>query len=322
MSWNDFRNLLTSVGKGQEKGLVLVVGAGIHKMGAKEIPKDTYEVLACWSELLRCLAGENEKRSSDLTLFWEMLALEKADVSLPAYQREQLLRKEMRKSILQAEGFAKRNARMRMAELREIIRSGLVSDVISLNVDLILEYAVFDRKEWLGKVKGGQEALKRRREFRINGDKIVRVWHPHGDRDSINSLQMGMWGYQKSLRGIRDEFNRIKKSERRSGDYLGNGMKPETWLHALLSGPALFAGTSLSSSEWDIWYALLMRWRNQARFRKEELRLWWLCEESRQSVSALPELDKRFKKLSGSKWEDAWLNLTETFKLIGPDARV
>ena len=82
----------------------------------------------------------------------------------------------------------------------------------------------------------------------------------------------------------------------------------------VLSRPLLFAGTGLSSDEWDIWYAMLMRWRNQVRSRKEEDRLWWLCKQENQAVSVLPELDKRFNKLPGLEWKDAWRNLTEVFQ--------
>ena len=316
MSWGDLEKVVTTIRSGQGKEFTLVIGAGIHHMGAEEIPKDTYGGLACWSELLRVLAGENQRRSSDLTLLWELLALTNESGSLPAYKREQILRKEMQKEILKAEKFAKQDARLRMKDLREVVRSGLVSDVICLNMDLVFEYAVFEPKEWLGKVKEGRDGLRRRREFRIDGGKMVRVWHPHGDRDSINSLQMGVWGYQKNLHQIRKDFNRIKAAEhnRKSKNPKPIKLKSGSWLNLVLSRPLLFAGTGLSSDEWDIWYAMLMRWRNQVRSRKEEDRLWWLCKQENQVVSVLPELDKRFKKLPGLKWEDAWHSLTEVFQ--------
>ena len=52
---------------------------------------------------------------------------------------------------------------------------------------------------------------------------------------------------------------------------LKNEARPfQTWLDPFLSKQQIiFLGTSLDKAEWDIWFALLCRFRNFARFETE-----------------------------------------------------
>jgi hypothetical protein len=79
--------------------------------------------------------------------------------------------------------------------------------------------------------------------------------------------------------------------------------------------PLVIIDTSLNEAEWDLWHALLIRWRNFAKQKnqKSEPPIWVLdAGTSANGSSSLRVLQaSRFKVLDAPDWPTAWQWLAE-----------
>ena len=94
-------------------------------------------------------------------------------------------------------------------------------------------------------------------------------------------------------------------------------MESETWLDPLLSKKTLWVlGASLDQSEWDLWFALLCRCRNFARFQTED----WYPETlvlSRRGEAKHAHLPQGYvERLERETFREAWCDLEERVKCI------
>lgn len=164
--------------------------------------------------------------------------------------------------------------------LGAILRSRHVTDIISLNADLTVERLLRERpagplpradlrEPAAAGSPAGRPFLSRCRTFQVPAGALPaatrRVWHPHGDRSLRDSLVFGLWRYEQALRALSEARGHFKRDERQHGyDALACRIRdePRNWLELIISRPLLFLGTSFDAAEWDLWYALISRWRN------------------------------------------------------------
>ena len=132
-----------------------------------------------------------------------------------------------------------------------ILNNNFVSDVISLNFDIIPELLINTNKNSKIKSvinsKGKKYHSTRHRE--ING---IKYWHPHGDINNIDSIILGARKYSNQIRNVEQLRNNHKNKK----------SKNKTWYDALTDNPILILGASISDNEWDIWSAFVNRERN------------------------------------------------------------
>lgn len=293
--------------------IVLIIGAGIHCAAKVKSPRGEkfLQNLASWSGIQN---GFHNGGLIGQTLAWELNALANQATDDQAAKR------------LEEEQGALAQRLQRDAEsvflfdwrppeaLHELLLSGVVTDVISLNVDLVLEHWLANKlsielpeahhrntKEPTN--KGNLNSI-RAREFKkpVSGEG-VRFWYPHGDVSKPSSLQFGLSDYAKSLNWMKIAREKFKASERSDWE----GQKFVTWLDPLLSTrQVLILGASLDPADWDLWFALLCRWRNFARHETAD---WYPVTKILSSTS-----DKRHnhvplgyvERLESETYNSAW----------------
>ena len=143
-----------------------------------------------------------------------------------------------------------------------------VSDVVSLNFDEIPE-KLLNRGE---NVKLG--AFTNKSSFNV-GSKAsysylttryktvdfgnygqIYFWHPHGVLENSKSIILGLHKYAHMLKTsirLRNHHMKLKKQDQTD----------VTWYQAILQNPVLIIGAGMSSTEWDLWFAITSH--NRAR---------------------------------------------------------
>jgi hypothetical protein len=307
----------------KEKRIVLLVGAGIHQDGAfRGFCEDSSQHLGSWSGLVR---GGFDPKALGNTLAWELNALEHECQQEQAAARIQAARKNLAEEIRRHGQKLAAHSWCPRAEFKQLLSSGMVTDVVSLNVDLVLE-------GWLARVlniplpraknkidedRAFQKSRRmqygpnasRRRFFQSSFEGIsegITFWYPHGDIEKPSSLQFSLSDYGKSLVWMEKARSRFKKNEAISDS------EPtfKTWLDPLMSRrKLLLIGTSLDRAEWDIWLALLFRWRNFSRFRNE---IWYpdtaiLTTKNNHQYRHIPHDPKLLTRIEEDEdWNNSW----------------
>jgi hypothetical protein len=295
-----------------------LLGAGIHNLHQATTAEqfEAKRLLSSWGWLLRELGG-NDVPGLSPTIKWEFMALEDDTESVaPASKREKMLRKMIQERVQRAEKIVidASNSANENADLKRILLSPMVTDVISLNIDLLIERLASGRMTLPKVVRTDETSIERRREIsRPNGAEALRVWHPHGDYESAETLSFGLWRYEQLLGPMKKARSSLKESEKKDRyDVIRTRVAktPSNWVELMMLRPLVIVGTSLNEAEWDIWYALLMRWRNFAKSenRQHELPIYLLRAESETSDPASLRLlhSNRFKILSAPDWRTAW----------------
>lgn len=141
----------------------------------------------------------------------------------------------------------------------EIFNSRYISDVISLNFDLVPEIMLNEGKspkvKYLYSKSEKRKKLSSTRHRIING---INFWHPHGDVGNADTLILSVRKYCNNIIEIEKLRKRFKQNEK-TVDYI------ESWFDKLVLNPIIVVGASLSETEWDLWSALINRERNFAK---------------------------------------------------------
>lgn len=308
--WTEFSAYLSE----HSESIVLVLGAGIHRLWKvnRAEPADAARLLSSWDALLREVAGGDAVGPSPLVQ-WEMaVASEFSGVAsgvaqgfanAPALVRERALQSVLCTRVKSSEDVLFNAEGGGMEVLTRLLRSPRVSDVLSLNFDLTVERLASDAPGIIPRASGDE----RLRVIRRGDTAPLRVWHPHGDRALARSIRLGVRHYFASVKRVDQAFGRFKAQERANGFGARSGTL-EHWIDPFLTSPVVFVGTSLDASEWDLWYALSMRWRNHARARnlRYEQPVWSLG-----AATAPAPQPGRIRRLEGRTWGEAWSLLGE-----------
>jgi hypothetical protein len=126
-----------------------------------------------------------------------------------------------------------------------------------------------------------------------------RIWHPHGDRLSASEMFFGLRRYSTELQVIEAARSKFKARERKNG--FAKSVDTQTWPDLFFNKHLIFIGTSLSAAEWDIWFALVNRFRNFARKKEHEPKTYVL------TVSGDHEhLPKQIQRLECPCYDVGW----------------
>ena len=193
-----------------EKPITLLLGSGIHNLIEPQNSShfESLKRLSSWDSLLDSIAVKNNLyKDIPPTLRWELLALNYVDQSilvedLKASVREKKLKKKLQEQITHDENCLIELARDAFNPLQTMIKNHIVSDIITLNVDLLLENVLRKNQSAACSFPSNINTKSTLSRHRIIEDKsntfCVRVWHPHGDRKNLDSLHLD-YGNMKNL---------------------------------------------------------------------------------------------------------------------------
>ena len=276
MSWNKFEEYIKSIHANQAPKICLVIGAGIHRLLNKMPNGTSYEAavrLSSWNGLMDNVNSEFSKKYP-LPLVWE-LSVQDADElemgdSLPTHKKENKLLQALSQEIKSSEDiiFANQNLFKQYSPLIRVLNSGCVSDVISLNFDLIAE-RLFSNAPFTD-ANQNTILVSRMSANRIlvgENNHSIRFWHPHGDRTNNEQLILGPWRYGQVLVEMNETRNTIKQDEKMDYDLFKQRVfaSPNNWLELMMFRPLVFLGTGLDQADLTMWHALLIRQRNYAK---------------------------------------------------------
>ena len=263
---NRITNPLPAPASVSKQKKVLVIGSGFHK----EISSEN-SILSDWNLLLKSLDSKIISEGNQ-TLVFEEIIVRKTTADIIKKRTASELEKVKLIEITKKIDSAQRKIPLEeiLAKYSYLFDPENVSDIISLNFDTTLESLCLMHAQNLGiKIKTAKKKIHFKSEkidvrsydieF-LNGN-IIRFWYPHGSIKSANSMTLGVRSYYKRMADV-EELRKLSKSKKHV----------VSWYHQFTHNPVILIGTSLSSLEWDLWFAIVNRERNFAKKSNKEFR--------------------------------------------------
>ena len=236
----------------------IILGSGFHRnaIGGESI-------LSSWEKLLNKLSPGAEL-TGQYHLDFEKIIQSKKITCEDSHKTEERLIECVQKLIKEEQ------ARV-LTECENCYPVGIfnpekVSDVISLNFDEVPE-KLLEKKNGMitGKFVNESSYSKLKKEsykylstrfkpIDFGRKEPIRFWHPHGSLEKTDKIILGLHRYSHMLEtviSIRKHHMRAKR----------NASSDNTWYNSLLENPVLILGAGISSTEWDMWFALTSRER-------------------------------------------------------------
>jgi len=245
---------------------VLVIGSGFHK----EISSEK-SILSDWNLLLKSLDPKIISEGNQTLAFEEIIvraASTEEHSKLEALEIENIKLQEIAGKLDIAQSKIVLNEVLEQYNF--LFDTENVSDIISLNFDTTLERLCVLRAHELGSknkickkkihYKDKQFVIESYDILFPNGE-TIRIWYPHGSTRRPESLTLGVRSYFKRMSDV-EEMRKLSKSKKHV----------VSWYHQFTHNPVILIGTSLSSLEWDLWFALVNRERNFAKKSNKKFR--------------------------------------------------
>jgi hypothetical protein len=254
----------------------VILGSGFHREGLGD-----YSILSNWSALLSRLTTTNNL-TGKFTLDFEAIVLDKCKANSDeplkrAHEVEKQLLDRLAKLIQNEQKYVGEN--LDSFSYPDLFSGNKISDVVSLNFDTLPE------KFFLHKIESSEKYNESSFHIRTKENKlsdsfitqntsfekyqnqsghIIRFWHPHGTIDNPKHMVLGISNYSKLVSALTKIRNHYKANE----DYdLPN--KELTWFSRIVQNPVLILGASMSQMEWAMWTAVVYKFRNYARSKRE-----------------------------------------------------
>lgn len=236
----------------------VILGSGFHR---NAIGGDS--ILSSWEKLLKKLSPAAEL-TGEYHLDFEKIIQSKKSTCEDSYETEKRLIKCVQKLI-------KEEQEKVLNECSHCYPLGIfnpekVSDVISLNFDEVVENLLVNQNKGskIGKYSNNSSfnpsskdsyvyLTSRHKVFDFGDEGKITFWHPHGIV-SNKSIILGAHRYAHMLKSAMSMRNRHMEAKR-------NASSDNTWYNSLLENPVLILGAGISSTEWDMWFALTSRER-------------------------------------------------------------
>lgn len=306
---NDLNNLLSK----DDIMFTIILGSGFHK---QVLEKDT--ILSSWEMLLRRLSPEC-KLTGEYHLDFEKIIESKKIPCEDSHKTEERLIQCVQKLIKEEQD--KVMANHANCYPIDIFNPKKVSDVISLNFDKIPELILKNRdgiqfKENINdssfsklKSKDAKKSVSKdsygylstkHNIVEFNDVEKISFWYPHGNIDNNNKIILGLHRYSQMLQvaiRLRNHHMQHKRSSQ----------EDNTWYYRLIQNPVLILGAGLSSTEWDMWFALTSR--NRANGDKLPVFQMRECECKQDAQREWFE-----PIFTGMSFEEQWTELEKLFK--------
>ncbi|MFM2155426.1 MAG: hypothetical protein RL516_175 [Bacteroidota bacterium] len=293
-----------------DKKFVLIIGSGIHKQAFRE----KKNILSDWETLLKSVS-KNVSLSNNYILDFEsiVVAETRKQKSDSASKIELVKLKSLSSNII--------NFKVNKYKLNyplRIFNSNCISDVINLNFDIVVEKILSNYKINRGRYSDHnldetgtkKSPILNSMYYEING---IKFWHPHGSVLKPDSILLGLRKYSKSAKEVEQLRIRYKSKTDGGEKFTVDGFN---WFDALVQRPIIICGTSLSDSEWDIWLAIVNRFRNYAKHPQKEQPIFIMTGGKSLKRNCLNNFIKAFRPVSSNacSYNEEWLLLE---KLLG-----
>jgi hypothetical protein len=301
--WSELSAILH--GDQSKRFITLVVGAGIHQVPKWTCPHSysSAQALGSWERLLDAVLPSTAHSESP-SLRWELGILD-SDADDAAQKKESRHFAKLCATVTAAEA-AVLALQDSYEPVQKVLSSSLADHVISLNFDLVAERLHcpdFDPTQngHMGQPANGLLT----HHYGVHGK---RFWHPHGDRNTKDAGCLGIRRYAITQGKLEEARNNFKSREPKGNSDVGKphdykSMTPETWIDLLMTSHLIFLGTSLSFNEWDIWFALVNRWRNYAKPENKKYEPKTFVLTTGENHKHLPS---QFLRLDAPRYEDGW----------------
>ncbi|RVU25569.1 hypothetical protein EOJ36_03895 [Sandaracinomonas limnophila] len=270
----------------------LLIGSGFHKEFLSNLnPKDSdFYKLKDWQCLIDYIKNLNkvEFRTSNNFLidFEQIITFSSNTQSKQGHELEKNLTEDLSKELVRLSKIVETNYN---SDILKIFNPNLISDVINLNFDTILEekYAStfnikFSKKTTTDYNKKGSlfKKIYSKSNFRYRELNGIKFWHPHGDVYHNKSLILSTRKYGNQLSSIEILRQNFKKDEKKNGfDF-----KPEySWFDAIINKPLIILGAGLSANEQDILFAISSKKRNFLNNGEKEHPIFQMLEPGEKS---------------------------------------
>jgi hypothetical protein len=289
----------------------IILGSGFHRQAFK-----SDSILSSWEMLLRRLSPDC-KLTGEYHLDFEKIIESKKIPCEDSHKTEERLIQCVQKLIKEEQ--EKVLSKSKHCHPIGIFNPKKVSDVISLNFDRIPELILKNRNGILIKEDINDSSFSKHKDSKksvskktyaylstkhniveFNDIEKIRFWYPHGNIDSNNKIILGLHRYSQMLETtirLRNHHMQHKRSKQ----------EDNTWYYRLIQNPVLILGAGISSSEWDMWFALTSR--NRANGDKLPIFQMRECECKHNAQH------KWFQPLfTGMDFNEQWTELEKLFK--------
>ena len=259
----------------------IILGSGFHKQGIGQS-----SILSNWELLLSKLSSE--KSTQNYILDFEKHVINKAQnispqIEVKASDIEQTEINHLVNAIKKEQSTVlSKESRFKYPK---IFNSKIISDVVSLNFDMVAEelYKKNASKnikiEWQNKSsfnqttntgKPSQKSICLNTSFRkIENEEgeSIRFWYPHGCILRPKQISLGVYRYSKLIGNI-EQIRKSYKASEREFHKAGGTNRDEidlTWFSQIVNKPVLILGASISEMEWVMWTVFVFRKRNFAK---------------------------------------------------------
>jgi hypothetical protein len=262
-----FESLLSENGR----KFTIILGSGFHMQAL-----GVNSILSSWEKLLKQQDTTIELTDS-YTLDFEQLIIRRAQnqgqnssKDKASSQIEDLISKEICFDLKCSQQKALKFDKEKYPS--GIFNSEYISDIISLNFDtLALELCSEKAGVDITLIKPMQFSYEGKivkdvfyYEVKFPKSRSIRFWFPHGSIIDDSIITLGTRKYAMRLATI-EKLRKYSKFEEKAGsNYTGD----TSWYHQLTHNPVIILGANLSTSEWDIWFALVNRERNFSKDSK------------------------------------------------------
>lgn len=244
---------------GDKVKFVIILGSGFHKQAFRNNP-NINNCLSSWSCLLKEIEPDLDF-SNNFLLDFERIIIHNTNQQneKAAFKIEKEILEKVVTIIDNYQSEVLKNDNLNYPTT--IFNSDYVSDVISLNFDLIPELLLKNNQKTkvhhLHKDKNKKSIIHSTRNRVING---ITFWHPHGDVEKYESLILGTRKYGLHVSKI-EKLRERSKQKKKPENY------QKSWYDVLTHNPVIILGADISDMEWDIWNAIVNTERN---FGKKE----------------------------------------------------
>ena len=291
-----------------ENKFVILLGSGFHKQAFR----NNLNIINCLSSWC-CLLKEIEPNldlSNNFLLDFERIILNNTNLQdeKASFEIEKKILKDVVNKIKNNQNQTIKNSNLIYP--LSIFNSDYVSDVVSLNFDLVPELLLVNNKKTkvdnLHEHKNKKSIIHSTRHRVING---ISFWHPHGDVEKYDSLILGNRKYSLHI-------NKIEKLRERSKQKKKPDNYQKSWYDVLTRNPVLILGADISDMEWDIWNAIVNRERNFAKKNNGNYRYPIFQMRELSSVNQLKSNEIWFKPLfeENISFTEQWNKLETLFK--------
>lgn len=287
---------------------VIVLGSGFHKQAFRN-NSNINNCLSSWCCLLKEIKPDLDL-SDNFLLDFERIILNNTNSQdeKAAFKIEKEILKEVVTKINKYQNETIKNSNLIYP--LSIFNSDYVSDVISLNFDLVPELLLTNSKKTkinnLYEYKNKKSIIHSTRHRVING---IKFWHPHGDVDKFDSLILGTRRY-----GL--HINKIEKLRMRSKHQKKPDNYQKSWYDVLTHNPVIIIGADISDMEWDIWNAIVNREHNYGKEKNIAKPIYQMRTSSSENKTKTKSNEIWFKPLfdENLSFEKQWNKLETLFK--------